>query len=182
MKKKLILIACLAFSINAQAGDDINYNYFELGYDYLDLNNGENTDGYYLKGSFDLTDSFYMGAYLNHLEARNLDSKRYGLMLGFHAGISTNTDFYSNLKLGQLDLRVDNSFIYGAEIGTRTAFSPSFELITAAGYSQVDKANDGFFEASAEGLFKFDESKAVNLGLKSIDGDFGANLGFRYSF
>ncbi len=180
--RKHLFVAFLGLTLNAQANEEINYNYFELGYDYLDLNNGNHTDGYYLKGSFDVSDSFYLGGYLNHLDSRNFDSKRYGMLLGYHKDISNNTDFYTNLKLGQLDLRFDDSFTYGLEIGTRTAFSESFELITAAGYNQVEKANDGFFEASVEGLFKLDESKAINLGLKSIDGDFGANLGFRYSF
>ena len=180
--RKYIFAACLGLALNAQANDEINYNYFELGYDYLDLNNDRTTDGYYLEGSFDLSESFYLGGYLNHLEARNLNTKRYGMLLGFHNGISTSTDFYSNLKLGQLDLRFDDSFTYGLEFGTRTAISQSFELITAAGYTQVEKANDGFFEASIEGLYKLDEHKAFSLGLKSIDGDFGANLGFRFSF
>ncbi|MCX7552539.1 hypothetical protein OS175_01510 [Marinicella sp. S1101] len=180
--RKYLIAACLTLSLNAQANDDINYNYFELGYDYLDLNNGRTTDGYYLDASFELSDQFYLGGYLNHLESRNIDSKRYGALFGFHQGISNNTDFYTNLRLGQLDLRLDDSFTYGLEIGTRTAFTETFELITSAGYTQVEKANDGFFEASVEGLFKLDESKAFTLGLKSIDGDFGAQAGFRFSF
>lgn len=180
--RKYILAAVMACTFNAEANDEINYNYFELGYDYLDLTNGRTTDGFYLEGSFDLSDRFYMGGFYNHLESRYLDTKRYGALFGFHQSISSNTDFYTNLKLGQLDLRFDDSFTYGLEIGTRTAFTESFELITAAGYNQVEKANDGFFEASVEGLFKLDNSKAFTLGLKSLDGDFGAQAGFRFSF
>lgn len=180
--KKLLFTALLATQLNAQANDDINYNYFELGYDYLDLSESRHADGFYLDGSFDLTDSFYMGGYYTSLSGRGADIDRYGLNFGAHTDISNKTDFYGHLKLGQIDTRFYDSFTYGAEFGTRTAFNERFELITLAGFTQIDDISDGFYELGVKGLFKFSDTQGITAGVKSLDGDFGAELGYRFSF
>ncbi|WP_223787138.1 hypothetical protein [Marinicella meishanensis] len=59
--RKWLLTALLATQVIAQANEDINYNYLELGYGYLDLSGNEHADGLYLEGAFDLNEHFYLG-------------------------------------------------------------------------------------------------------------------------
>lgn len=184
MRKKILLSALLVsgLTMSAQANDAINYNYLELGYDYVDLSGSNHADGLYLDGSFDLTDQFYMGAFYSNLSAGRSDVNRYGLSVGFHTEISNITDFYSQFELGQFDNRFGDSLSYGAFLGTRTAFNSRFELISKAGYTEVDDINDGFFEVGMKGLFKLTNASAITAGVESFDGDLGANVGFRFSF
>ncbi|MCX7543883.1 hypothetical protein [Marinicella gelatinilytica] len=169
---------------SAMAAEAIKYNYFELGYNYLDLSGSNHADGFYVDGAFDLSRHFYLGGYYSDLSPNRgrggLD--RYGAKLGFHTGLTGITDFYSELKLGQFESRFDDSFSYGAFVGTRTTFNPHFELITKAGYTEVDKANDGYFEAGVKGLFKISRAHAFTAEFESLDGDLGANVGFRFMF
>jgi hypothetical protein len=180
--RKLIFIALLTTHIYASANDEINYNYLELGYDYFNLSGNNHADGLYLNGAFDLSDRFYLGGYYNNLSTDLADSDRYGLFLGFHTDISNNTDFYSNIRMGQIDTKFFDSFTYGAEFGTRTAFNEHFELITLAAYNQLEKISDGYLELGVKGLFKFNNANSITAGVSSLDGDLGANIGYRFSF
>lgn len=180
--RTLALTTLLATGLAAQANDDISYSYLELGYGYLDLPNSNDADGFYLEGAFDLSESIYLGGYFDNKKTNNRDFDRYGLKLGFHNDISKNTDFYSQLEVGRLDISVDESTTYGLFVGTRTAFNPRFELITKAGYTHVDKASDGYFEGEVKGLFKFNQQNAISAAVESVDGEFGAKLGYRFSF
>ncbi len=179
--KKLLLIGLLATNVSAQANDDINYNYLELGYGYIDLGRN-NIDGLYIDGSVAITDSFYLGGYYDNKGTGGFDLDRYGAFFGYHRGISNKTDFYSQIELGQFDNNSRDSFIYGLNVGTRTNFNQHFELITKAGYTQVDDISDGYFEAEVKGLFKFNEKHAISTAIESIDGNFGVNVGYRRSF
>ena len=173
--RKLLLTALMTTQLTAQAAEDINYN-------YLDLSNNQHADGLYLEGAFDLNERFYLGGYYSNLSGRGADVDRYGLTFGMHTRITNTTDFYGNLNMGQIDTRFKDSLTYGAEFGTRTAFNHRFELITLAGYTQIEKISDGFLELGVKGLFKFSDTQAVTAGVKSLDGDFGAEIGYRFSF
>jgi len=184
--RKVILSALLVtgMTIPAHANEAIKYNYLEFGYNYLDLSGSNYADGFYFDGAFELSDHFYLGGYYSNLEANRgrADIDRYGVQLGFHTGMSGITDFYTQIELGQFESRFDDSFSYGAFVGTRTSFNPHFEMITKVGYTEVDKANDGYFEAGVKGLFKISRNNAFTLEFESLDGELGANVGFRFMF
>lgn len=182
MNKILSLVALSLMTTTAFAQKDINYNYLEFGYDYVDISGSNHLDGFYLDAGFDLTDRIYMGAYYSNLSSHGPDIDRYGLSVGFHSNTGSDTDFYAEFDLGQIDNRFGDSLTYGLNFGTRTAFTSSFELITKAGYTEIDDYNDGYFEAGIKGLFKFSSSTAITAGVQSLDGDLGANVGFRFSF
>jgi len=55
-------------------------------------------------------------------------------------------------------------------------------LITLAGYTQIDEIGDGFLELGVKGLFNFSEKQAITAEVKSLDGNIGAVLGYRFSF
>ncbi len=182
MFKKIIFTALISASLYAQADNDISYNYLEVGYDYLDLDGGA-ADGLYLNGSFKLGESFYLGAYYDRDDLGSIDLDQYGLFLGFHKSISDRTDFYTELNAGRWDIDLADSTTYGLDVGTRTAFTENFELITKLGYTHVDDASDGYFKVGVKGLFKFNQSNAITVGVENFDGDdFGASVGYRYSF
>lgn len=185
MRKVLLSALFLAGTTgSAVAAEAIKYNYLELGYNYLDLSGSNHADGIYLDGAFDLSRHFYLGGYYSNLSADRGpgDLDRYGVKIGFHTGLTGITDFYTQAELGQLESRYDDSFSYGAFVGTRTTFNPHFELITKAGYTEVDKANDGYFEAGVKGLFKISKAHAFTAEFEGLDGDLGANVGFRFMF
>lgn len=180
--RKLIVTALLVTNLASQANDDINYNYLELGYGYVDFSNNSHADGFYLDGAFDLSNRFYLGGFLDLRDIGNNDFDRYGVTLGFHTIGTGKTDFYSELDLGRLDLRQGESTTYGLNVGTRTAFNNRFELISKLGYTHIDRANDGYFQAELKGLFKLSDNQAVTAGFESLDGDPGASIGYRFSF
>lgn len=182
MIKKILIASLLTIGTYAEADNNISYSYLELGYDYLDLPNG-NVNGLYLNGSFELNDMFYMGAYYDHDEQKKIDFDQYGIFFGLHKSISERTDFYSELNLGRREVLNVDSTVYGLDIGTRTAFTEKFELITKLGYVYNNRFNSDFIVAGVKGLFKFGESSAITVGVENVDiNNFGASVGYRYSF
>ena len=186
--KKLLLTGLLAAHINAQANEHINYNYLEIGYGYLDYANNLTPDGFYLEGAFNVSDHFYLGGHVDKRNSGNSDFNRYDLTLGFHTNGSSKTDFYTEFRLGNLDFgRIDGT-TKALFAGTRTAFNDKFELITKIGFTNLDGINQPegnniiIYEADVKGVFKFTKKQAFTAGLEHYDGEFGAKIGYRYSF
>lgn len=182
MYKKIILTTVLSVSAHAQAERPITYDYFEVGLDYLNVDSG-GADGFYLDASFELGESFYLGGFYDRDDLGSLDLDQYGVFLGRHTTISDRTDFYSQINIGRWDIDINDSNTYGLDLGTRTAFSEKFELKTILGYTHIDKASDGYFKLGLEGLFKLNDKSGITLGLENLDfDDYGANIGYRFSF
>jgi len=181
MLKKIIFTTLLSASLYAQADNNISYNYFEVGYDYR---NSNTSHGPYLNGSFNLNESFYLGGYYDRDSKSYIDLDQYGLFLGFHNSISDRTDFYTEFSAGRVDNNRFSSAAYGLDIGTRTAFAENFELITNLGYTHFDDSNsDGFLGGGVKGLFKFNKSNSITVGLENLDHGFlRTSIGYRYSF
>lgn len=186
--KKLILISLLAFNMNAQANEDINYSYLEIGYGYLDYASNLAPDGFYIDGAFDLSDHFYIGGHIDSRDSGNSDFNRYDIAFGFHTNGSRKTDFYTEFRAGQLEFGNIDGTTTALFAGTRTAFNDRFELITKIGFTNLDgirqpKGNNIIiYEANVKGLFKITNNQALTAGLESYDGEFGAKIGYRYSF
>ena len=186
--KKLILTGLLVVSMNTQANEDINYSYLEVGYGYLDYAKNLTPDGFYLEGAFDVSEHFYIGGHVDKRNSGNSDFNRYDLSLGFHTNGSSNTDFYTEFRVGYLDFgRIDGSTM-ALFAGTRTAFNEKFELITKIGVTNLDDIdqpegnNIMVYEADVKGVFKFTKKQAFTASVESYDGKFGAKIGYRYSF
>ncbi len=186
--KKLILIGLLTANLSAQANEDINYNYLEIGYGYLDYANNLAPDGFYIDGAFDLTDHFYLGGHIDDRDSGNSDFNRYDLSVGFHTNGSSNTDFYTDFRVGKLKFGNIDGTTMGIFAGTRTAFNERFELVTKIGVTNLDGIrqpegnNIMIYEADIKGIFKFTNNQAITAGVERYDGEFGAKIGYRYSF
>ncbi len=186
--KKLTLTAFLIINISAQANKDIHYNFLEIGYGYLDINDNINPDGFYLDGAFNLSDRFYIGGFIDGRASQGIDFNRYDISLGFHTSMTNKTDFYTNLRLGKIEYDNLDGNTVGLYAGTRTAFNDRFELISKIGLTNIDDiefvngANQIIYEAEVKGLFKFTPSQALTAGLESFEGNPGARVGYRFSF
>lgn len=113
---------------------------------------------------------------------RGSNFDRYGFTFGFHTNGTNKTDFYSEFELGKLYSPPGNSNTYGLNIGTRTAFSSNFELITKLGYTHIERVSDGLYQAEVKGLFKLSDNHGLTAAIESLHGDPGASLGYRFSF
>lgn len=178
--KKIILVTLLAggFATQSQA---INYNYLDLGYDFLDTDRS-NADGVSLEGSFSINEQFYLGGFYKDLSGRYIDFSRYAIFGGYHTELSSQTDFFTQLELGQLDTRFGHKLAYGLAVGTRSEITEQFELNTKLGYTHVKNLSDGYYEIELQGLYKFNETVGMTADLKTFDGDFGVGLGVRFDF
>ncbi len=186
--KKLILTGLLTSTLCAQANEEINYNYLEIGYGYLDYADNLTPDGFYLEGAFDVSDHFYLGGHVDNRTSGNSDFNRYDLTLGFHTNGSSKTDFYTEFRVGNLEFGNIDGSTMALFAGTRTAFNEKFELITKNGFTNLDGIaqpegnNIMIYEADIKGVFKFTKSQSITTGLEYYDGEFGAKVGYRYSF
>ncbi|MCX7552538.1 hypothetical protein OS175_01505 [Marinicella sp. S1101] len=167
-------------SFLVQAQDNISYSYFEVGVEHFD-SDLRSINGLFLEGTGAVSESIYLGGFYSNLDAGSRNLQRTGAIVGFHTEIASITDFYSQLELGIID-QFSDSFTYGAKFGTRTAITEAVELNTGLSYTQVEDANDGFYEFGLEGLYKFNDQVALKTELGSLDGDLNAKLGFRFIF
>ncbi|MCB1584229.1 MAG: hypothetical protein KDI92_14295 [Xanthomonadales bacterium] len=187
-----ILITTLLLSSNLKADNNISYSYLDFGLtstvfnDTMGLPYDISVPGRYIKGSFDLSKTFYIGGYYKHKGNTSLsDTNNYGLFLGLHKNLTTQTDFYAELDAARIDTNYGfDSNVYGLSAGSRTAFTENFELISRLGYKYIHASSQGDVEVALTGLFKFNPSHAVFLELEAYD-DLDVverKLGYRFSF
>jgi len=105
MKRSLMALAlAAALPLSAQASE-LSYNYVELDYARLNVDNAGadfNPDGFGLKGSFALGDQFYgFGSYLrgsDTVSGTDVDLDQTQLGLGYRHGVSDSADFIGELS------------------------------------------------------------------------------------
>ncbi len=101
--KKMTVISLLFCCINTQANEDISYSFLEVCYGYLDYANNLTPDGFYLDGAFDLSDRFYIGGHVDDRRFSDSEFNRYDISFGFHTNGSGKTEFYTDIRIGQLE-------------------------------------------------------------------------------
>lgn len=167
--------------------DSPSYNYLQAGYQSVDLDAGDGLDvsgdGYGIGGSFEIGDSMYAFAIYSKTDFDfNIDLTQLNAGLGYHVGISDNTDFFANL--GYVKAEVSASGFgsldedgYSVGIGVRSNVSDLIELVGDINY--VDFGSGGDSTAYGGGIwFNLTDSFALGLGA-SVDDDvttFGANV------
>ncbi len=187
MKLKSIAAGLLlASTLPAVAKDDISYDWFELTAGYQDADFGGFTN-FALQGSYSLSDTVYVTGGIGRSAHTSIDlvkATAFGANLGYHAPLSGSTDFYTELGLGYVNPKVgDGQTTYNLQAGTRTLFTHNIEVITNIGYFDAfDSGVDSVFSLGVSGLYKFNDSQAVRLGVNVADGDLGGDIGFRVNF
>jgi opacity protein-like surface antigen len=191
MKKTILTAALLAATSFSAQASDLSYSFVEADFvqsnfddeDIGDININPTFVGWGLKGSFEISDKFYVfGAYATGKDdilavdeidySADLEASidRWNIGLGFHAPIMSNTDFIAELGYVQYDYEFDFDV---NDLGDE--YSESFK--TDAGGARfttgLRSALGENFEAY--GTVSFTDSQ-------DIEADFSGNIGAQFKF
>ena len=168
--KKFLGIVLVLFAVPAFAAD-LNYNYLELGYQRIDLDDdlaNVDGDGFGIAGSFEVGDNWFVGAsYAQASFDFGIDLDQLGIGLGYHTSISNNTDFYGSLQWVRAEVSADgfgsaDEDGFGATIGLRGMVGDKVELSGHVGYVDFGDGSDG--TAVGAGLL-YNLTDNVGLGI-----------------
>ena len=194
----MILTASMLTSTSLLANDNIKYDWVELD---LGFSSTSFSDQYsaIISSSFSLSDRFYvtMDASRGIRDYNWRDNKsamnEYSLSLGFHTAMGEKTDFYSELGLGRLDeenkyySQFTNDYVYfnvkqnfaQLKLGTRTAFTEKFELITNITFKD-DYLHT--IDLGVKGVYKFNKKSSLTFGRDTSDNKGDVFIGWRYNW
>ncbi len=187
----LLKISCCLFAYAAYAEDSLSYKYIELGVGHS--NDVLNTEykfegrGYYVKGSFNLSESIYLGGHYDHREINNFnfDVANYGIFSGYHKSLNPDLDIYAEVKAFRLD---SNSLGYGTNGlglggGLRYKATEKFELGTNYFfYNQRKDFIKNYHAFAVETSYEIFKNRSLRLKIESADGELESQLGLRFSF
>jgi hypothetical protein len=154
MLRSVFFTALLALSASATA-QEFDYNYLSIGYQQIDIDDGlfnADGDGFGIKGSFEVSESFYLFAGYTAAELESIvDVDEISAGVGWHTPLSDRMDFLAELSYESLEL-------------------------SASGFGSAE--TDGF--GVLAGLrFRASDAVEVNGGVKYEDyGDDGDDTGF----
>jgi hypothetical protein len=190
MYKQLLGLSLALLAFPAFAGD-ISYNYVELGYQKIDIDDpgiGEDVDGdgFGANGSFEMGDSWFFRIGYSQADfdfGIDLDEASAGL--GWHTTMSNNADIYALIQYVRAEASisgfpgsVDEDGV-GAEIGVRGMVSDKVELAGSIAYVDLGDAGDGT-SFGAQVLYSFTENFAAGLFLDLEEDATGYGAGVRF--
>lgn len=192
MFKKALGLSLLLFAFPALAAD-LSYNFIQLGYQQLDLDEdlipGVSIDGngFGVSGSFEINDSWFIDVGYSKLDFDfDVELDQYAIGAGWHTGMSDNADFFATLSYVSAEASasglgsVDEDGI-GAKIGVRGMIGENFELGGSIAYVDLGDAGDGS-TFGAHGVYNFSENFGAGFTVE-IDEDVTAyGLGVRIYF
>jgi Ax21 family sulfation-dependent quorum factor len=193
MKRSLLALVMLAaLPLTAQAAQP-NYNYLEADYvsiNIQDVDDMDNAEGFGLRGSWAMTDSFYLfGSYLSgstEISEVDVDVDQSQLGVGFRHGVTETTDFIAELSWLNQSIDVEG---LGEEDGNggrlsagfRHSFDPKFDGFVKANYTDGNDF-DGDFSGTVGAFVKFNETWGITAEAE-VGGDADIyTLGVRASF
>ena len=193
MFRKLLGLSMTLLALPAFAGD-ISYNYVELGYQKIDLDEelspgiSIDGDGFGIAGSFEIAESWFIG--LSYAQADfdlgidNIDLDEMAVGAGWHTTMSNNSDFYALLQYVRAEATltgfdsVDEDGI-GFEIGVRGMVTDNIELAGSIAYVDLGDAGDGT-SFGAKMLYEFTDNFAAGVFLDFDDDATGYGAGVRF--
>lgn len=189
MFRYLALIQLLIFAVPGLA-DGPSYNFVQGAYQSVDLDDdgGINVDGdgYGLLGSFEIGDSMF--GFVGYVKTDfdfGIDLTQLQAGLGYHIGLTDNTDFYASLAYVEADFEArgfgssDDSG-YGATIGVRSIVTDLVELYGEVAYADF---GDGDNTSVGAGIwFNLTDRFALGLGAARDDDATAYGAGARLYF
>ncbi len=172
MIRKGLSIALLLLAGPALAAD-ISYNYGQLGYQWVTLEDvlpglDVDGDGVGFGGSFEVGDSLFIQAgYQQTSFDYGIDFDQISAGVGYHAALSQSTDFFAALSYVAAEASVSGSGSakedgYGATIGVRGMVTEKLELDGTISYVDLGDGADGTaFGAAA--IYNFAEIFSLGL-------------------
>ena len=195
MLRKLFGLSVALLALPAFAGD-ISYNFVELGYQKIDVDDvgigaDADGDGFGIGGSFEIGESWFVAASYSQAELDlpagfgiTLDLDQTALGVGWHTTMSNNSDFYALIQYVQAELSVDgfgsaDEDGIGATIGIRGMVTDNVEIGGSIGYVDLGDAGDGT-AFGANVLYNFTENFAAGLFLDIEEDVTGYGAGVRF--
>ena len=191
MFRKTLGVALMLAVSPAFAGG-LSYNYIELGYQKAELDDdlagiSVDGDGFGIRGSFEVGDSWFIGASYGTLGFDfGVDLDQLSVGAGFHMDVSDRADFFASLSYLQAEVSasgfgsIDENG-YGVTIGLRGLAADNFELRGTVAYSDLGDGADGTaFGAGA--LYSFTDNFALGFDLELDDDVTVYGLGARFYF
>ncbi len=177
MLRSVLFTALLAFSASASA--EFDYNYFGVGYERVNLDDGTfdvDGDGFGVEGSFEVGESLFIFADYAMAEFEELgitvDADTASVGVGWHTEISNTVDFVAGLSYEYIDVSAlgigidDNGF--GLGVGMRYQATDKVEV--NGGIDYVDYSDGG--DDTSFGLgFLYSLTDGFDLGLNGEWGD-----------
>ena len=183
----LVVLVALAGPVKA---DSPNYNFVQAAYQRAEVDGqfGIDIDGdsFGLSGSFDVGQDFHVfGGYQQFDFDFGIDLDQYTLGLGWHPGISSNTDLVLALAYVNVEAEApgisDDDDGYSASVGLRSMLSDRFELAGNLVYTDIG-AGDGDVSVAAQAWYSLTESFAIGAGAEADDDVIIYGAGFRVYF
>lgn len=187
MFKKFLGLILAVFAAPALAGD-LSYNYFELGYQRIDVDDiNVDGDGFGLGGSFEVGENWFITASYATAELDfGVDFDQLSAGVGYHVDMSENADFFATLSYVSVEASVpgfgsadDDGF--GVSIGVRGMVSEKVELTGSLGYVDLSDSGDST-SFGASGYYNFNDAFALGLVVSTDDDVTAYGLGARFYF
>lgn len=192
MFRKILGLSLVVFASPALAGD-LSYNFFELGYQKVDLDEDPlpgvsvDGDGYGIGGAFEVGESWYITAGYSKLEFDfGIDLDQLGIGVGYHVDMSPNADFFATLSYVRAEASVSgfgsvDEDGFGVDIGVRGMVGDKFELSGSIGYVDLGDAGDGTSFGGAA-YYYFTDAFALGFLVETDDDVTGYGIGARFYF
>lgn len=189
MLRSVLLTALLAFSVSAGA-QGFDYNYFSVGYQRLNLDDGffdVDGDGFGLNGSFAVNESFFVfaGYGMGEFEEQGItvDVDTLSAGIGWHTPLSEQVDFVAGLSYEYVDVGASgfgsqDENGYGLGVGLRYQASEAIELNAGINYVDLGDGDDTGFGL---GLL-YGVSENVDIGITGDWGDDSSAYGINGRF
>lgn len=190
MFRKLLVtsLALLAFPAFA---NDISYNYVQLGYQKIDIDDpgigfDVDGDGFGVAGSFELNDSWFVGIGYSQADFDfGIDLDELAAGVGWHTTMSNNSDFFALLQYVRAEASISglpgslDEDGFGFTIGVRGMVTENIEIGGSIGYIDLGDAGDGT-SFGANVLYNFTENFAAGLFLDFEEDATGYGGGVRF--
>jgi opacity protein-like surface antigen len=195
MHARILALAALLALPGAALATDLNYNYLEVDYVTVDIDDfDEDFDGWAVSGSFLLAEQVYMfGGYsdisTDNIGGFKLSGEGLSLGVGYRYELSRQTDLNFAGAFERAKARISYSGFgsesetengYSLAVGVRHLVSPQFELGVGAVYVDIGDADDT--SAVANALWHLTELVAVGVSLSLGSDSTGYAGGVRFKF
>lgn len=125
-------------SATASAGD-LSYTWLEAGYARSDRDALDNGNGFGLRGSGAITDSFHFFGGYERTDHDDFDLADWRAGIGYNLAVSDNVDLIARVSYEKADYDlIGDGDGYGVEVGVRAALSPAFEASAGVRHRDID--------------------------------------------